>query len=91
MYGGPRPTTGTHILLYVDGQLEASPRKSVQDILTVPSSSHGVWMGRNLGFTKSVVAADYAFFRGSVDELYIFDGALSQRDIEALMLENTPP
>lgn len=93
MYGGPRPTTGTHILLYVDGQIEPSPRKSVQEIATVPSERHGVWLGRNLAFTndwdRNVGLGP--FFRGSVDEVYIFDGALSQRDVETLMDENTPP
>jgi len=93
MYGGLRPTTGTHVLLYVDGQIESCPRKSVQEISTVPSAEHGVWLGRNLAFTddNQPNITTGTFFRGCVDEVYIFDGALSQRDIEVLMTENTPP
>ena len=93
MYGGPRPTTGTHVLLYVDGQLEPSPRKSVQEIATVASAQHGLWLGRNLSFHDDSMGSvpTGSFFRGSVDEVYIFDGALSHREIEALMRNNVPP
>jgi len=93
MYGGNRPTTGTHVLLYVDGQIEPSPRKSVQEISTIPSGRHGVWLGRNLAFASDQNRAVSIgnFFRGSVAEVYIFDGALSQRDIESLRVNNTPP
>lgn len=93
MYGGERPTTGTHVLLYVDGLLEPSPRKSVQEIATVASAQHGLWLGRNLAFHDDSLRSlpSGAFFRGHVDEVYIFDGALSHREIEALMRNNQPP
>lgn len=93
MYGGPRPNIGTHVLLYVDGELEPCPRKSVQEIATKVSPSHGVWLGRNLAFydDNMEMGGSGRFFRGAVDEVYIFDGALSQREIETLMRENQPP
>lgn len=91
MYGGPRPDIGTHVLLYLDGELEPCPRKAVQEIATKVSPSHGVWIGRNLAFYNDDMEMGGRFFRGAVDEVYIFDGALSQRDIETLMRDNLPP
>lgn len=93
MYGGARPNIGTHVLLYLDGELESCPRKVVQEIATKASPSHGVWLGRNLAFYEDTIEMGESgrFFRGAVDEVYIFDGALSQRDIETLMRDNRPP
>ena len=81
------------MLLYLDGELESCPRKVVQEIATKASPSHGVWLGRNLAFYEDTIEMGDSgrFFRGAVDEVYIFDGALSQRDIETLMRENMPP
>lgn len=93
------PNTATHILLYVDGQLEPAARKSLRLVKTVASPSEanerqGIWMGRNLGFEKegSPSAKRYGkFFRGGVDEMVICDMALNQEQILRLMEENEMP
>jgi hypothetical protein len=84
MYGGS-PTTATHVLLYVDGVLESTTRKSVRTINTKPSTeSHGVWLGRNLSqWTPEPPGA--SFFRGDLDEVYIFAAALDQPMIHKVM------
>lgn len=89
MYGGS-PTTATHVLLYVDGVLEATTRKSVRVIYTEPSTnSHGVWLGRNLSiWTPEPPGA--RFFRGAIDEVNIFAAALDEPMIRRLM-ENLEP
>ena len=93
------PNTATHILLYVDGELEPAARKSMRAIDTkltpgVGALSHGVWVGRNLGFEYegSPAAQDFGrFFRGDLDEMVICDMALNQRQIKRLMMENSLP
>lgn len=84
MYGGS-PTTATHVLLYVDGVLESTTRKSLQTIDTQPSTkSHGVWLGRNLA-QQNPEPPGASFFRGALDEVYIFAAALDQPMIRKLM------
>ena len=87
MYGGPNADVSTHVLLYVDGRLEPAARKAVMEIQTdtTSSKSHGIWMGRNLGVPKAPTGS---FFRGTLDEVYIFDSALGQNEILRLMKEN---
>ena len=93
------PNTSTHILLYIDGQLEPTARKSVRLIDTaiaprIGAGEHGVWMGRNLGyeFLGSSSGESYGkFFRGDVDEMVICDMALNQKQILRLMEENVMP
>lgn len=98
MYGDEEgaPNTATHILLYVDGELEPAARKSMRAVNTHPSpggdrSPHGIWIGRNLGFEYEGVpdAKGYGrFFRGDLDEVIICDIALNQKQIRRLMKEN---
>jgi hypothetical protein len=84
MYGGS-PTTATHVLLYVDGVLESTTRKSVRTIDTQPSTvSHGVWLGRNLS-QWSPDPPGASFFRGELDEVHIFAAALDQPMIHQVM------
>jgi hypothetical protein len=84
MYGGS-PTTATHVLLYVDGVLETTTRKSVRAIDTeLPPDSHGVWLGRNLS-RWGPEPPGAAFFRGELDEVHIFDAALGQSMILDVM------
>lgn len=85
MYGGAVPSTATHVLLYVDGRLESTTRKSVRVINTEPPSDpHGVWLGRNLSI-QDPVPADALFFRGELDEVHIFSAALDQPAIRRVM------
>jgi hypothetical protein len=89
MYGGS-PTTGTHILLYVDGVLESTTRKSVRIIDTRPSTNlHGVWMGRNLSLSDPAPPGA-SFFRGELDEVHIFAAALDQPMIHQVMAGIAP-
>jgi hypothetical protein len=97
MYGGERPSTATHLLLYVDGRLEPSPTKQVRDIDTEThpddaALSHGVWLGRNLAFYDRDITSvpGGRFFRGDLDEVFIFDAALSSDEIGTLRRTNRP-
>jgi hypothetical protein len=84
MYGGS-PTTATHVLLYVDGVLESTTRKSVKAIDTeISKQAHGVWMGRNLSHLNPNPSGA-SFFRGDLDEVYIFAAALDQKMIGRLI------
>ncbi len=89
MYGGS-PTTATHVLLYVDGVLEPTTRKSVRTIDTQPATvSHGVWLGRNLSISNPDPPGA-SFFRGELDEVHIFAAALDQPMIHQTMEGLTP-
>lgn len=89
MYDGS-PTTATHVLLYVDGVLESTTRKSVRPIYTEPpTQSHGVWMGRNLSW-RDPHPPGAAFFRGEIDEVHIFSAALDQPMIHQVMAGASP-
>ena len=89
MYGGQKANTSTNILLYVDGELEQAARKAVMQIRTDTEDprSPGVCLGRNLhpSSRQSITG-----FRGSVDEVYIFDAALGQSEIRRLISDNSP-
>ncbi|MCA1561103.1 MAG: hypothetical protein LC804_12835 [Acidobacteria bacterium] len=90
MYGGRRPDVSTHVLLYLDGELEPSATKAVREIRTDTTSqrAHGIWLGRNLSFKSETDRGEHRFFRGWLDEVFIFDAALSQDQIRQLMREN---
>jgi ferric-dicitrate binding protein FerR (iron transport regulator) len=89
MYGGS-PTTATHVLLYVDGVLESTTRKSVRAIFTEPSTyPHGVWLGRNLS-AWSPDPPGAKFFRGELDEVHIFSAALDEAMIRQVMDGSSP-
>jgi Concanavalin A-like lectin/glucanases superfamily/FecR protein len=87
LYGGARPNTGTHVLLYVDGRLEPASTKALRDIHTaIDPDAHGIWVGRNLAFNDRHYTGG-PFFRGSLDEILIADSAFSQEQIQRLMRE----
>lgn len=90
MYGGSESDTSTHILLYVDGQLENTSYKAVTKINTVldSKSSRPLIFGRNMAFTKENEKIN-KFFRGWLDEIFIFDAALEQQQINNLMKTNS--
>ncbi len=94
MYGGHRPDSATHILLYVDGELEPAARKAVREIRTQISGpdAHNMWLGRNLGYRHARSSDPFGqFFRGGVDEVFIFNAALDQEQIRSLMKSNRLP
>ncbi|MCM8536976.1 MAG: FecR domain-containing protein [Lentisphaeraceae bacterium] len=89
MFGGQRANVNTHILLYVDGQLEPASRKSILDVKTDIESKKAikVLMGRNaLAHVKG--NEKHKVFNGSMDEVYIFDCALDEEQIRRLMKYN---
>jgi hypothetical protein len=93
MYGGHRPDSATHILLYLDGELEPAARKAVREIRTeiAGADAHNMWLGRNLSYGPP--RNEYSmgrFFRGDVDEVFVFNVALDQEQIRSLMKYNAP-
>jgi hypothetical protein len=88
MYGGQKANISTNILLYVDGELEPAARKTVMQIRTDTEDPRtpGVCLGRNLHLSSQQSTKG---FRGSVDEVYIFDAALGQSEIRRLIKDNT--
>lgn len=92
LYGGSQPNVGTHVLVYLDGKLEPISRRALREISTdVDAANHGVWLGRDITNTGDIPQDNRRFFRGDIDEVYIFDAALSQSDIVRLKDENQPP
>ncbi|MGD8174428.1 LamG-like jellyroll fold domain-containing protein [Marinimicrobium sp. ARAG 43.8] len=92
LFGGDNADLSTHVLMYIDGKLERSSDKSIARVFTDLShpKSKPLMMGRNIAFddlnnTEKV----NRFFRGAVDEVFIFDTALTQQDIVKLMRTNT--
>jgi hypothetical protein len=92
MYGGARPNVGSHVLIYVDGELEPAARKKVFEISTdiQHATAHNIWIGRNLSYRTAgqKVVGGSPFFRGCVDEVFIFNAALTQEQIISLMKYN---
>lgn len=94
MYGGGRPDVATHILMYVDGRLEPAATKTARSINTNIASRDAAkfQLGRNLhspsGDTGPLAARRH-FFRGWLDEVFIFDEALTLEQIRDLMTRNT--
>ncbi|MDP4625552.1 MAG: FecR domain-containing protein [Opitutales bacterium] len=90
MYGGESANSATHVLLYVDGQLETTTTKSVAAIDTQLDhpKSRPLMMGRNLGFGDESRRIESRFFKGWLDEIYVFDTALDQEQIQQLMQSN---
>ena len=90
MYGGETADSSTHILLYVDGKLESTTAKAVAPIDTKLEhpESRSLMIGRNLGYKKDSQKVRARFFEGWLDEIYIFDTALEQEQIQGLMDSN---
>ncbi|MDX9793365.1 MAG: LamG-like jellyroll fold domain-containing protein [Kiritimatiellia bacterium] len=90
MYGGDSADTATHILIYVDGKLEKTARKSIAGISTTlgHTRSQPLRFGRNLAFAHDDQPVADKFFTGWLDEIYVFDTALELRQIASLMTRN---
>ena len=94
MYGGHRPDAGTHILLYLDGELEPAARKALGEIRTeiTGEEAHNMWIGRNLAYRGIEIRTSMGrFFRGAIDEVFICNAALDQEQIRSLMKHNRLP
>ncbi|MER2490812.1 LamG-like jellyroll fold domain-containing protein [Catenovulum sediminis] len=88
LYGGESSDISTHVLMYVDGELEKTHGKSFAKVDTkiTQKNSRPLALGRNIGYEAEHEPNKY--FRGSVDELYVFDTALEQQQIKQLMQSN---
>ncbi len=96
MYGA-QETAGaadvaTHVLLYVDGELEPAAAKSARAIATDVDAQHGarpLEFGRNISPHSTAPSDRGRFFRGAIDEFFLCDQALTQRQIRQLRATNT--
>jgi hypothetical protein len=81
------------LLIYLDGELEPISRRALLELNTrTGNASHGVWLGRNITYTHSVPDHHHGgFFRGEMDEVFIFDAALSHDEIRTLKERNEMP
>ncbi|MEP4077246.1 LamG-like jellyroll fold domain-containing protein [Haloferula sp.] len=95
LYGGSQSNVGTHVLMYVDGGLEGVSRRALREVNTrIETADHGVWLGRNITHRTSTFSPAHphgGFFRGALDEVYIFDAALNQSEVMELMTTNEIP
>jgi len=93
LYESSTPDVGKHVMMYLDGNLEAITTRTLREIHTkVEDANHGVWIGRNVTYVRTAPMHQHGgFFRGGVDEVYIFNAALSQEEIRELMRTNKPP
>ncbi|CAA6677649.1 MULTISPECIES: LamG-like jellyroll fold domain-containing protein [unclassified Lentimonas] len=90
MYGGDEADVSTHVLLYVDGRLEKTSIKSVAQIETEVGhqKSRPLMFGRNMAFKTDSSLIPDRFFKGWIDEVFVFDTALEQEKIQRLMQAN---
>jgi hypothetical protein len=75
-------------LLYLDGELEPAARKAVGEIRTeiTGAEAHNMWLGRNLSYRGVEGSGALGrFFRGGVDEVFVFNAALDQEQIRSVM------
>jgi hypothetical protein len=97
LYGGREVDLSTHLLLYVDGQLEATSHRSFKAWFNTKlhhPNSRPVFFGRNISYKPGKPGmADMVdkFFKGWLDEVYIFNSALNQDQIQSLMKHNRLP
>ena len=91
MYGGDDADLSTHVLLYVDGQLEKTSLKSVARIETELGHERSLplMFGRNIGFADAPTRVKARFFKGWLDEIFVVDTALEQEKIQRLMESNS--
>jgi len=90
MYGGRSANTSTHILLYVDGKLEKTSLKAVARIRTTldDKNSRPLTFGKNMSSVGGGTQRKGSYFKGWLDEVYIFDSALDQEQIRNIMQHN---
>ncbi len=84
--GGSYDDIRAKFRIYVDGRLEQFTGFQTMPIRTVIESSEKVVIGKYFGLLESQKT-----FLGDIDELYLFDGALTPAQIQQLMVSNQPP
>lgn len=90
LYGGESSDISTHVLLFVDGELEKTQNKSIAKVNTQLNhrNSRPLSLGRNIGYHPNAEHETQNYFKGAIDELYIFEAALTQAQIRTLMDQN---
>jgi hypothetical protein len=73
---------GAALRLYVDGVLEAEQSADSDFNTAAGDGAQPIQLGRNL--------AGPTFFRGAIDDVFIFDGALSETELVRLMTTDPP-
>lgn len=93
MYRDKRRPDRFPVLLYVDGKMEAALNKAVYGVRTgAGSDARKIWIGRSLGHgRRDRPYKGTGFFRGDLDEVYVFEGSLNLKQIQELMKFNRPP
>lgn len=75
------PDVSMEVIMYVDGVPEQFTYRMTGEVRTDSGpDGHGIWIGRNL----AKGSFQGSFFRGAIDELHIFNHALSQSEILAI-------
>ncbi len=88
LYEAPGREFGKNVLFFLNGEPEPLSRRVLGVMDTrVEDVDHGVWLGRDV----TSASGSGRFFRGGLDEVYIFDVALTQDEVRTLMIENEPP
>jgi hypothetical protein len=83
LFGGENPDVATHVMLYVDGELEPTSRKAVRAIQTdLTEGAKSVHIGKNASSDKTK-----PFFRGWIDDVVISNEPLSTVQIRRIMKE----
>ncbi|MCM8539799.1 MAG: FecR domain-containing protein [Lentisphaeraceae bacterium] len=92
MYGGPEADVSTHILIFIDGKLENAYRKSIRQIDTDIESQNAikVQMGKNAA-TNNNPNTIHKFFKGALDEVYVFNYALNPNEIRNIIKNRLIP
>ncbi|KAA1159946.1 cycloinulo-oligosaccharide fructanotransferase [Pseudoalteromonas fuliginea] len=90
LYGGLKSNLATHVLLYVDGKLEKTQKKSIAKVATnlQHPASRPLTIGKNIGYIEGATHEKQMFFKGGLDELYVVEAALNQQQIIQLMTHN---
>ena len=92
MYGDHNADVSTHILIYVDGELENAYRKSVRQIDTDIESQKAVklQMGKNAAVNHGRNPT-HKYFQGSLDEVHVFNYALNPSEIRQIIKNSLKP
>jgi len=85
---GPRAGVPGNVFFYVDGKLEPI---SVRENFLVDTNTRQAETGIILGRHSVPVPGKRNFFKGEMDEVFIFDRPLVQEEIQHLMRENEVP
>jgi len=93
MYGGSQARLSSHVLMYIDGELEKTHSKSYNVINTEIDHEYSEPLGfaQNLSLRgdRRRSAEGSGYFQGAVDEVYIFESALSAEQVRSLMQNNS--